>query len=253
MKNTRSVSFLSAPRLSQLLLLSVIAVIGQQGTAEPLLFHARYEAKAYGFSAQAERYLIKQEDGSYLLRNKIGAELLGATVAEVDERSSFQWHDEQLTPLSYSFIQSGVSSAREQIHFDWTSNKATSVEDDESWVLDLQDGVIDKLAYQLRLREMLKRAVDSELTFQVLNKDEIETYHFKVVGEEILNTKMGRLNTLKIERNRALPDRRGTIIWLATDWDYLLVGLEQTDRRGRKVELKLNSATLNGEVVQPLP
>lgn len=251
MSNTRATRILSLPNLraGSLLCLLVAAV---NSFAEPVVFHAEYEAKAYGFSAEASRSLIRISDNLYSLQNTIEAKLFGESLAELNERSEFRWQDGRVLPQSYSYIQSGVSSSTEEVTFDWISNIALSTEDDESWQIPIELGVLDKLTYQLQIRELIKQAVASEFDFQVLDTDEIKEHHYRIVGEEILETEMGRLNTVRVEKVREDSDSRSTVIWLASDWDYLLVGLEQVNRSGRTVELILQSATVNGEVVSAL-
>lgn len=251
LNSTVTVPFAQLPAslVSLFLLLSLISTT----QAQPAEFQARYEADAYGITAEAERSLTKIGDNRYRLRNKIEAGMLGNTLAELDESSEFDWQEGRVIPKSYSYIQSGISQSIEQIQFDWEYETALSIEDDESWPIPLEEGVIDKLSYQLQIREYLNSTDETEFRFQVIDSDEIESHLYGVVAEEIFETELGRLNTVKIERVRDPSDARTTTIWLASDWEYLLVGLVQTDRRGRKVELKIDAATVNGEVVQSLP
>jgi hypothetical protein len=240
---------LSNMRAGSLLWLLVAAI---NSFAEPVVFHAEYEAKAYGFSAEASRSLSRISDNLYALQSTIEAKLFGESLARLNERSEFRWQDGQVLPQSYSYIQSGVSSSTEQVAFDWTSNIAISTEDDESWQIPIKQGVLDKLAYQLQIRELIKQAAASEFNFQVLDTDEIKEHHYRIVGEQVLETELGSLNTVRVEKVREDSDSRSTIIWLASDWDYLLVRLEQVNGSGRTVELILQSATVNGEVVSAL-
>lgn len=251
MSNTRSTRILSLPNLRAGSLLCLL-VAAANSFAEPVVFHAEYEAKAYGFSAEASRSLIKISDNLYSLQNTIEAKLFGESLAELNERSEFRWQDGRVLPQSYSYIQSGVSSSTEEVTFDWISNIALSTEDDESWQIPIELGVLDKLTYQLQIRELIKQAVASEFDFQVLDTDEIKEHHYRIVGEEILETEMGRLNTVRVEKVREDSDSRSTVIWLASDWDYLLVGLEQVNGSGRTVELILQNATVDGKVVSAL-
>jgi len=145
-----------------------------------------------------------------------------------------------------------VSKSVEKVEFDWENNIAFSTEDDESWRIPIELGVLDKLAYQLQIRELIKQAAETEFHFRVVDTDEIDVHHYRIVGEEVLETNLGRLNTIRVEKVRRDSDSRSTVIWLATDWDYLLVGLEQINGSGRTVELILLRATVDGEVVSPL-
>lgn len=216
-------------------------------------FAIYYAASAYGLTAEARRTLGRLEGNRYLLRNKIEAKALGSTLAELDERSEFQWLDSSAIPTRWTFEQSGLGSGHESAEFDWQNEFLLSIEDDESYRLPLREGVTDKLTYQLQLRQLLLTTDQKEFQFWVVDQDEIELHLYRKVADEVLSTPLGRLNTVRIERVRDTEDSRSTIIWLASDWQYLLVGLEQTDRRGRTVELMANRASINGVAVTALP
>lgn len=219
--------------------------------ADPVEFRAKYQAKAYGLSAKAERYLIKISETQYEIRNKIEATAFGTTLAELDERSIFRWQDGNVIVDSYSYEQSGVSSAEESISFNWDTQTATSVEDDESWELSIDFGAMDKLAYQVQLRHLLQTTDQTEFSFLVLDTDELETHNYRVLGEELLATELGTFNTINIERVRREGSSRSTNIWIAPELNYLLVKLEQVNGSGRKVELLVERATIAGEPIGP--
>ena len=229
-----------------------VLVCAANSSGEPVVFNAEYEAKAYGFSAAANRSLIKLSENRYILRNTIKAELFGESLAQLDESSEFLWQDGRVLSQSYSYIQSGVSRSVEKVEFDWGNKVARSIEDDENWQIPIEVGVLDKLAYQLQIRELIKQTAGTEFSFRVVDRDEIDAHSYRIVGEEVFETELGRLNTVRVEKVREESDTRSTVIWLASDWDYLLVGLKQVNGSGRAVELILLSATVNGAVVTPL-
>jgi hypothetical protein len=49
---------------------------------------------------------------------------------------------------------------------------------------------------------------------------------------------------------RSDDSRRRTTVWLATDWHYLLVKLEQVSGSGTETSLSLEAATVNGETLR---
>ena len=59
-------------------------------------------------------------------------------------------------------------------------------------------------------------------------------------------------DTVKIERVRSGDSRRRTTVWLATDWHYLLVKLEQVSASGTETSLSLEAATVNREALHGL-
>ncbi|MDO8272120.1 MAG: DUF3108 domain-containing protein [Gammaproteobacteria bacterium] len=209
-------------------------------------YEARYEARAMGLSATAYRSLQIVEGDIYELKNSLTLTVFGAAVGSVTETSQFLWQSSDLTPLQYSYEQTGISDRSERVDFDWSNNVAQSSHDDESWSLPLQHGIMDKLSYSTRLgRDISERGL-SEVSYNIIDAEDIDVHLYRVAAEEVLSTAAGNLNTIRIERIREPDSDRKTTVWLAKDWDYMLVRLEQING-SRTTELSLESATVDGE------
>ena len=217
-----------------------------------LEYVAEYEASANGLAATATRSLSKIDENSYRLSNSLQASLAGQTLASLLQASEFIIEGNRVVPLNYTYQLSGVSRASHAIFFNWDAEIALSTEDDESWQLPLRDGVIDQLSYQVAMRQALIDNSDSEaiFSFDIIDGDAIEMQQYRLVGEEILSTPLGELNTLKLERVREASDQRASKIWLAVDWNFLLTRIEQLNNSGLQIVLELKSAELNGEIVR---
>jgi len=217
-----------------------------------LEYVAEYQASANGLAATATRSLSKIDENSYRLSNSLQASLAGQTLASLVQASEFIIEGDRVVPLNYTYQLSGVSRASHAIFFNWDAEIALSTEDDESWQLPLRDGVMDQLSYQVALRQALIDNSDSEATFSfdIIDGDAIEMQRYRLVGEEILSTPLGELNTLKLERVREASDQRASKIWLAVDWNFLLTRIEQLNNSGLRIVLELKSAELNGEIVR---
>jgi len=217
-----------------------------------LEYVAEYEASANGLAATATRSLSKIDENSYRLSNSLQASLAGQTLASLVQASEFIIEGNRVVPLNYTYQLSGVSRASHAIFFNWDAEIALSTEDDESWQLPLRDGVIDQLSYQVAMRQALIDNSDSEaiFSFDIIDGDAIEMQQYRLVGEEILSTPLGELNTLKLERVREASDQRASKIWLAVDWNFLLTRIEQLNNSGLRIVLELKSAELNGEIVR---
>ena len=219
----------------------------------PLLeYAAEYEASANGLAATATRSLSKLGENSYRLSNSLEASIAGQTLANLEQASEFIIEEQRVVPLNYSYQLSGVSRASHAIFFNWDAEVAVSTEDDESWQLQLREGVMDELSYQLAIRQALLDNTESEPTFsfEIVDGDAIETQEYRVVGEEIISTPLGELDTLKLERVREASDERVTEIWLALEWDFLLTRIEQINSSGLRISLELKSAELDGNSVR---
>lgn len=213
----------------------------------PQPFHAVYIAKYSGTSVKATRTLEVLEDGTMELRFVAKSWL--ATIREV---SQFSWNPAgQLIPQHYFYQRTGLGYDRTaKLKFDWNTKRVENNVQDRPWTMTLPDGTLDKLSYQLQLSaDMLNH--QHKVSYQVADGGRLKTYDFEVQGQEVLDTPMGKLNTTRIKRIRD-DNERVTVLWLATDWNHLLVKIWQQEENGKHYEINLASAKLNGETVTGL-
>lgn len=227
-----------------LLLLTFGSMLHAQ-TLQP--FQASYTAdwKQLPFTGTAERSLQQQADGSWELRFK--ASML---VAGVSESSRFRLQDGQLLPLRYKYDRTGLGKPRKsRQHFDWNSMQVNGQDKKGDYQLPLHAGVLDKSSYQLALQKDVATGEDS-LSYIVLDGDDLDTYDFRVLGDEQIETPLGTLNTVKVERVRDPgQNKRKTTLWFAKDWGYLLVQLNQVERDGKEYTIMLQDGRVDGKKV----
>ncbi len=222
-------------------------------SARIIPYQAVYQARSAGLSATAERSLHQLESGVFELSQAMTVRVLGARLGAIEEISHVAYEAGSVVPMSYSYTQSGLSSSAEHVQFNWLDMQATSREDDARTSLPLQTGVVDKLSFQLALRLSLMDSQVTDVAISMVDGDEIETHHYRVVASETVETGLGKLDTLKIQRVREPGSRRQTTFWLARDWHMLLVRFVQTSGSGSTTELLLEEATIDGQQVTPLP
>lgn len=215
--------------------------------AAPLLeFNATYAAQLSGFSVTATRELKTLADGSQELR--FSAE---SWLAKIEEVSQFQWSETgQLIPNNYEYHRTGLGRDRHAVlTFNWQKKRVTNNVQSKPWKMEIPEAALDKLSYQLQLRQDLL-AQKPVLSYQVADGGRLKTYHFEVLKEETLDTPVGKLITVKVKKVRASGKKRVTYLWLAKDWNYLLVRLQQKESDGKHYEINLAQAELNGEQVK---
>lgn len=215
--------------------------------ALPHPFRAAYTAKYSGLSVEAIRTLQPLKDGTMELRF-----VAKSWLATIEEVSQFNWSPQgQLIPKYYLYNRSGLGHDRKaELNFDWSSNQVVNDVQDKPWTMSLPDGALDKLGYQLQLRtDMLNQKY--KVSYKVADGGRLKTYDFEVQGQEILNTPLGKLKTTRVKRIRD-DNERVTILWLANDWDHLLVRIQQREEDGQHYEINLASAELNGVPVKGL-
>jgi hypothetical protein len=89
------------------------------------------------------------------------------------------------------------------------------------------------------------------MSYQVVDGDEVETYDFRVLGEEVVRTKAGLIDAIKVERVRdPTQSSRKTILWFAKDWEFLLVRLHQVEKDGKEYQIMLKEGSVDGKTVE---
>src|SRR5690554_8210970 len=111
----------------------------------------------------------------------------------------------------------------------------------ESFNVELREGTLDPLGYQLQLHQDLK-AGKRDVTYHVLDKGDYDDDRFSVIDEDSLSDRGRTMNTENAEQSRCENARRQTQMWFDPDLDYLQVPLLQVERDGSEYELKLRDA-----------
>jgi hypothetical protein len=89
------------------------------------------------------------------------------------------------------------------------------------------------------------------MSYQVVDDGEVDTYDFRVLGAEKVDTKAGQIDAIKVERVRdPTQSKRITVLWFAKDWDYLLVRLQQVETDGKEYNIMLLDGKVNGKPVK---
>ncbi|MBF7142504.1 MULTISPECIES: DUF3108 domain-containing protein [Pseudomonas] len=211
-------------------------------------FSASYTAdwKQLPMSGTAERSLTANPDGTWTLAFK--ASMMIASLSEI---SVVRLDKDTLLPQSYTFERGGLGKAKKvDLDFDWSAKKITGTDRGDPVTLPLNRGVLDKSTYQLALQHDVAAGKKS-MSYQVVDGDEVDTYDFRVLGEEKVATKAGSIDAIKVERVRdPTQSKRVTVLWFAKAWDYLLVQLQQIETDGKEYTIMLQDGTVNGKPVQ---
>lgn len=230
-------------------LMAVLGLTLAQTTvqADPTPFRAEYHADYKGLpvSATGVRELTVLPDGHYRFSSTARS-----FFASISEQTLFSWEDGAV-PIKYQYSRKGLGKNRQDvIAFDHSANLATY--QDRSH--DIGPATLDKLLYQIRMREDLLQAHNTgskwpAMHYEVADRGQLRQYDFEIVGEEVVETRLGRFNTVKAIRVRNDDDRK-TAFWLAPDYDFLLVRFEQIEPNGKGFTLLLKKAEFDGKPVR---
>ena len=229
-----------------LLALSLIALPSIAAELEP--YSASYTAdwKQLPVSGSAERSLNRLEDGRWSL--DFEASML---VAGLSEKSTFMLENGIVKPLKYRFERGGLGSSKKvKQDFNWAQKTVTGSDRDKPINLPLNIGLQDKASYQVALQLDVADGKKS-MSYQVVDGDEVETYDFRVLGEETVRTRAGLIDAIKVERVRdPTQTSRKTTLWFAKDFGNMLVRLHQVETDGKEYQIMLKDGSVNGQPVK---
>ncbi|MDY7067965.1 hypothetical protein PsexTeo8_44610 [Pseudomonas extremaustralis] len=211
-------------------------------------FSASYTAdwKQLPMSGSAERSLTKNGDGSWTLNFKASM-----MIASLTETSVILFEKDTLQPKSYTFERGGLGRAKKiNLDFDQATKKVTGFENKDPVNVALQSGMLDKSTYQLALQRDVAAGKKS-MSYNVVEGTDVDTYDFRVIGPEKVETKAGAIDAIKVERVRdPTQSKRITQMWFAKGWGGILVALRQVETDGKEYNIMLKDGTVDGKSVK---
>lgn len=229
-----------------LALLLGLAVSAQAAEAENKLVPYRtvYQVSMSNLSATATEELKEVAPGRYAV-----SQSMDSMMATVEENSRFRLIDGRIRPDSYDYEFSAFFRKRVQKEeFDWNRNIVTHTYKEKQTRDAIKPGTYDRFSSRLQLREDLAAGM-KEMTYTVAEKGRLREYKFAVGREELIRTPLGTLRAIKVTRVRKEGSKRQTHLWLAVDWDYILVSLHQIEKDGSNMKLELTEAVTGGRRV----
>ena len=209
---------------------------------ELIPFEASYQASVKGLRASATRSLEPVHEGQYRYSSSVTLKLLGKTLTRIREHSLFTWEDNMVVPSAYEFTQTGIGSRSRSISFDWEEEFASATVNEHSTVLplDVEVPVFDELNVFIELRNQLAAGAKT-ISLLAVDGSTIQEDTYQVLGEEPVDTQLGRFAAIKLEKVRQPDSDRETILWLAKNWDFMLLKLYQREG-GQAIELSIDEA-----------
>lgn len=212
-------------RLFLCLLLSLSSsVYSAELTPFSATYTTQYQLGWLNLKIDGTRTLSKLDDTRWLLT--FNAATTGASLAE---KSIFSLQGERIIPLEYHYKTGGLLN-KKPLDFIFDAAQKT-IQDTNQNILyrDLwQDNLQDNLSYMVQASIDLKQG-KKVVHYPLMKTDFVKIYSFAVIGEEKIDTQIGPLNTLKVER---IDDKKNRTIraWFALDHDYQLVRLNESKK-----------------------
>ena len=209
-------------------------------------FELNYIADFNGLEIKGVHKLTEVDKGQYKELFEARGVLGKVTEVELFDINSNQ----QIIPRENTYRRSLIGTKRtEKQQYDWSTNEATYKKGNKVIKIALQPGYLDSMSHKQQLRRDIAAGEDY-LTYAVISRGKLKQYTYKVIATEILKTPIGPLNTTVVQRFSD-DKTKTTKVWLATDWDYIMVRLERSDK-GDTQEMQFTGGQSNKQMVKPL-
>jgi hypothetical protein len=146
-------------------------------------------------------------------------------------------------PLVYKAADPDNGAIKGEVRFDWGANRATGNAEGKNVDLALRPGVQDDLSMQIAMINALSNDQVPK-GISVFDVNGIRDYEFERVGAETLHTPVGDIATI-IYRSHKANSSRSNRYWLAPDYGYVPVQVEQQNKGEVQWTMKLRSITRN--------
>jgi hypothetical protein len=220
----------------------------------PKPFEAIYTADYRGLPISATGIRSLRREDTQDSQRYIFSSRAVSLFAKLNEASTFTLESNQLVPARYQYERTGLGKNKTQdTRFDWASGLANDVALDEAFTFNPSTLFSDRLLYQLRLQvDLINTPVDSirskTWTYLIFDRGRMKEYVFEMADEESIDTALGTIDTIRLERKNEDSSRR-TTLWLAPSLEYMLIRFVQEDD-GDSFSLALKEAVLDGRPVQ---
>lgn len=216
--------------------------------ADPAIrpFHAEYATLRNGSDVgRTTLDLTDNGDGSWTLRSETKGTSGLARIAGIHivETSRFRWNDGRPEALAYAYKQDGAFKQRtRQADFDWSAGEVRVREGDGEFRYAIAPGLIDRQAVTLAIASDLVRGATT-FDYKVAVKDRIEDMRYLRGATDTLDVPAGTFKALRMQRDGEPGTDRKRVArsWFAESLGWLPVQIEQTEKKGDTVTLKLLS------------
>lgn len=159
--------------------------------------------------AQPDTWKMRFEVNSFLLHNL--------------EESTFTWNN--CRPKSIHYHHDFKGFGKHQFHdtsFYWNPPHVENHSDEDNSSFPIPEHSVDDLTVLLQAACVFSEGATDYYATSIYG-NQIRDNHFKLLRHETINTPLGKLDTLVVEKARDHDNGRNTLFWIAPKLNYMLV------------------------------
>ncbi len=216
-------------------------------------YEARYSIYRNGrLTGKMEVELSRHGDRWVIRSSGTGSYGLARILAARDnEEVRGQIHEGRFRPEHYErhTLVAGLDESW-TVGFDWDQRQVRiSHNENEPIVIEMIGNSLDPLSLKLEMRQRLA-ADEPDLRFHMVEEDEIDEQNFRVLPTERLETSLGCLLTLPVEKIRH-DSLRYTRAWHAPALGFMEVRMEHGKTGDNHLEMRITELSIDGREVPP--
>lgn len=210
------------------LLCCLPTILLAQATSITTPFSAEYHVFRNGSKIGERTQALRKQDNGYLYEAQMHTTGLAAFLkpGNITERSYWLLKNDLVQPQRYEYFDSSDDSRTTKLLFDWQNLRVTNHVGDTPWTMEILADTQDKYGYMLALMHDLQAGKASR-DYTIADGGRLKTYRFKNLGQQLLDTTLGKLETIKLQRIRVGKTNRKVFIWFAPSLGYLPVKVER--------------------------
>lgn len=199
---------------------------------------ASYEAHishGINLNGNATRELIQRKDGTWFYKF-----FVDTVPASITESSEFDLNEGHIISKSYNYLLSGflIKDRHQTVVFDPSTKTLKEKYKKKEWSLEAPADVLDRLNYQLQLQVDVGSG-KKDMSYEVIHKGQLRNYQFKVLGKESIDTRLGKRETIVVEKVREGDKKRETKLWFDQTAPFALLRMIQTEPDGEFYEINI--------------
>lgn len=210
-----------------LLIAAALCVMTVQADDLPPAFRADYIIKKGPFElGRSSRELSYGDNGELVFRaDSQSTGLVSLFYSEdIRETTRMQQIDGRVVPIEYKYQRDGRRKRTITQQFDWASGNVTSQVDSTVYEFALDEHALDQNGYQVNLMIDLAKGL-RDISYPVARKNKMRVYEISHIRDERLETVLGGLDTVVIQRK----EDKTTTMWCAPDLYYLPVKIQHEE------------------------
>ena len=227
--------------IRKLLLATLSLYAGLAAALPPHRVSLQYELSYNGIVAATLTEVLQHDGKQFSLVSEGRGQGIGALLYRGAARRSCSGEITRsgLRPIEYRDQRGDKPAA--VARFDWVGKRLTQEHDGKPEVTELSRGMQDRLSflYDFAFQASPEFAAGREIKAVLTDGKGLTRFQYRVAGTEILDTPAGKLDTVRLVKQRDNQDDKATELWFARERHFLPVRILVVEKDGTRIDQML--------------